>query len=183
MGHYKNYKQKDITNPFPGYSDEGFITPLDFVDVFPPTLGNAAMGNKNIINTDIVYKEGFGSIQIYFAPDSVEGDGELVGEKLAKRFQWKPKVIIVGEGPIVQELAENIMNTRFLLHVRTGECEGDQFVQFGSKCTPCTVVEGSFKSGNLAGGRKQYEFTLETYKKYFYNGVIVPLDDDTEVSI
>ncbi len=183
MTMYKNYRKKDIANQTPGYSNNAWITPTGFIDTYPEVVGAAAMGDKFTMDDSIVYVTDKGSIAVFCAPKSVSGDGEVVGEELAKRFQWKPKIIMVGDGPVFLELITNLLNESFLLHVANGECEGNQKVQFGSKCTPCSVVGGSFKSGTLSDGRKQVEFELEAYNKYFYNGVIVELDEDAEVEL
>lgn len=180
---YKNYRKSNIQNQTPGYSNNAWITPDGFIDTYPDVVGTAAIGDKFTIDDSIVYKTDKASIAVFCAPKSVSGDGDVVGEELAKRFQWKPKIIMVGDGPEFLEIVSNLLNETFLLHVANGECEGGQKVQFGSRCTPCTVVEGSFKSGTLSDGRKQCEFTLEAYNKYFYNGTIVELDDDVEAEI
>ncbi|MEP7375531.1 MAG: hypothetical protein ABI675_19455 [Chitinophagaceae bacterium] len=178
---YKNYREVDILNALPGYANNAWLTPTDFIDTFAETVGTAAIGNKFTIDDSIVYKTNKGSLAIYCAPKSVEGDGEVVGETHAKRFRWTPKIIMVGDGPELLEIVSNILNTTFLLHVTNGECEGTQKLQFGSKCTPCVVDAGSFKSGNLGDGRKQYEFTMEAFNKYFYNGTLTDYDPTLDV--
>lgn len=178
---YKNYKKADILNALPGYANNAWLTPVDFIDTFADVVGSVEIGNKKTIDESHVYMTNKGSIAVYCAPKSVEAPAEMVGEPHAKRFRWLPKIILIGDGPIILEMAENIINETFLLHFANGECEGNQKVQFGSKCTPCVVDAGSFASGTLGDGRKQYEFTAEAFNKYFYNGVITEYDPELDV--
>lgn len=176
---YKNYKSGDVKNAEPGYSSNAFLTPISHLTTIqgPVVSDPAVLGESVTIGTSHVYADGKGSIAIYCPPKTVEGDGEMIGEDLAKNFQWKPKVIIAGDGPELLEMVLNLIKESFLLHVEDAKkCQnGGGFIQFGSKCTPCIVAAGSFKSGTLANGRKQYEFELEAYDKYFYNGTITEL--------
>lgn len=181
MALYKNYRKADILNALPGYANNAWITPTDFINVFAEIVGTVAIGNRYTIDESHEYVTNKGSIACYCAPKSVEGDGEMVGEPHAKRFRWTPKIILVGDGPIILEIAQNIINETFLLHLTNGECEGSQKLQFGSSCTPCIVNAGSFKSGNLGEGRKQFEFEMEAFNKYFYNGTLTDYDPELDV--
>jgi hypothetical protein len=176
MALYKNYKSGDIKNAAPGYSDNAFITPISHLTTIqqPVVSDPEVLGERETIGVSHVYAATKGSISVYCAPKSIEGDGEMVGEPLAQRFQWKPKIVIVGDSPELLGIVKNLLKESFLLHVEDGaKCEnGGGFIQYGSKCTPCTVAAGSFKSGTRADGRKQYEFELEAFDKYFYNGSI-----------
>jgi hypothetical protein len=173
---YKNYKQADIKNAAPGYTNNAFITPMSHLDTIavPVISATPVLGESVTIGTSHTYATGKGSIAVYCAPKSIEAPGEMVGEDLAKRFVWKPKIIIVGDGPELLEMVNNLIQESFLLHIEDGmKCQnGGNFIQFGSKCSPCVVATGTFVSGTLADGRKQYEFEVEAYDKYFYNGGI-----------
>lgn len=173
---YKNYKSGDIKNADPGYSTNAFLTPISyFTDIKSPVVSDPALPGESVtIGVSHVYDLGKGSIAIYCPPKTIEGDGDMVGEDLARSIQWKPKIIIVGDGPQVLEMVLNLLKESFLLHVEDAKkCQnGGGFIQFGSKCTPCIVAAGSFKSGTTGTGRKQYEFELEAFDKYFYNGAI-----------
>lgn len=176
MALYKNYKSGDVKNAEPGYSPNAFLTPMSHLDDVkqPVVSATPVLGEKKTIATSHTYATGKKSIEMYCVPKTIEGDGEMVGETLGKRFRWTPKLIIAGDGPEFLEMMENLLNESFLLHIEDGKkCEnGGGFVQFGSKCTPCTIVEGSFKSGTLGDGRKQFEFSIEAFDKFFYNGAL-----------
>ncbi|OLY92297.1 hypothetical protein SAMN05444008_11563 [Cnuella takakiae] len=173
---YKNYKSGDVKNAAPGYGPNAFLTPVDyFTDLKTPVISpTPVLGEAVTIATSHVYATGKKSIEVYCVPKTVSGDGEMSGEVLGKVFRWTPKIIVAGDGPELLEMMQNLLNGSFILHIEdVKKCEtGSGFVQFGSKCTPCTVVEGSFKSGTQGDGRKQFEFTLEAFDKYFYTGAL-----------
>lgn len=179
---YKNYKQGNQINKQPGYSPNAFLLPIGWLQTEGQPVGNAAAGNRFTIDDNHIVLAGKGAIEVYCPPSTVEGDGEMVGEALAKRFNWKPKIILAGDGPIIQDMVEGLINESFMLFVKDAQCGADQYVQFGCVCNPCTLSTGSFKSGNSGNGRKQYEFEMEAYTRYFYNGVLTILDDGAEIA-
>jgi hypothetical protein len=181
MAFYKNYKSNNIENAKPGYSPNAWLLPISWIQTEGQPVGNAAPGDRFTIDDAHVPITDHGAIAVYCPPKSVEGDGEMVGETLAKRLNWKPKIIIPGDGPVVADMIEGLLNESFILFVKDAECGVSQYIQFGCVCNPCTVAAGSFKSGNAGDGRKQTEFEMEAYTKYWYNGVLTELDDDAEV--
>lgn len=177
---YKNQKSSDIKNAAPGYSPNAFITPLSFLDVIaePVISATPVIGERVTIGTSHTYVAGKGSIAVYCPPNTVEGDGDMVGELLAHRFQWKPKIIIPGDSPELLDMVLSLINESFLLHVQdSANCLNGvhQFIQIGCDCDPCLVDTNSFKSGTTGTGRKQYEFVMSAYCKFFYNGVLTEL--------
>jgi hypothetical protein len=181
---YKNYKEGNIRNTIPGYGILGYIIPTDWIDTFAANDGNAAAGDRVTISANHILLAGKAAIQVYFAKETVSGDGDLVGEPLAKRMQWKPKASIPGDTPELLDMMEGLVNKNFLLFIQDSQAcaDGDlTMIQFGSKCDPCTITGGGFKSGTNGTGRKQHDIEFEAYNKSFFKGVIEVLDDATEI--
>lgn len=181
---YKNYKAGNIKNAIPGYSVLGYIIPVDWIDTFADVVGNAAAGDRVIIDGNHVLLAGKAAIEVYFVKESVSGDGDFTGETLAKRVQWKPKASIPGDTPELLDMLSGLVNKNFLLFIQDSQSCADgstQLIQFGSKCDPCEVTGGGFKSGTNGNGRKQWDIEFDAYSKYFFNGVIQVLDDETEI--
>jgi hypothetical protein len=181
---YKNYKAGNVQNAQPGYTPNAFLLPVDWIDTFADVVGNAAAGDRVTIDDSHVALTGKGAIAVYCAPKTVSGDGDMVGETLAKRFQWKPKVVIPGDTAALLDMNLGLINKSFLLFVEdAANCANGvtQYIQFGCECDPCLVNAGSFKSGTVAEGRKQTEFEMEAYCKFFYNGTLTVLADSDEV--
>jgi hypothetical protein len=174
---YKHRKQADITNADAGYGVNAFVTPVTSLATFAqPVLSSPELpGEAETIGTNHTYVAGKGSIAVYVPPKELEAPGEIVGGALANSLKWSPKLIIVGDGPETLGFVKKLMKDSFLLHIEDSKkCEtGSGYVQFGSKCNPCTIVAGSFVSGKTGDGRKQYELTVEAFDKFFYNGAIV----------
>jgi hypothetical protein len=124
------------------------------------------------------------AIELNFVKETVSGDGDFAGETLAKRIQWKPKASIPGDTPELLDMMNGLVNKRFILFVQDAQACADgvtQLIQFGSQCDPCEISGGGFKSGTNGTGRKQWDVEFEAYSKYFFNGVLQVLDDETEV--
>lgn len=174
---FKNFKEEDVKNAVPGYTMRALITPLSFLDTEALPVGFANLGDRYTIDDSHTYLQGKGSVVVMCAPDSVEADGEMIGEQLAMRGKYTPKFVLQGDGPAVQELAHMIANGKFLLHIENANCEDGkrQMLQFGDGAEPCMVSKGGFKSGKTSSGSKKYEFECEAYDKYFYNGQLQEL--------
>jgi hypothetical protein len=180
---YKNYKKADATHIKPGYGKDAWILPLSWIDTFAEAVGTAAVGNSVTIDDTHLLVTNKGAIKCYVVPKTIEGDGELTGDPLAKNYAWKPKIIFPGDNPQVYEMVKNLANEDFLLFVKDAECGSAQYIQYGCDCDPCQVDTGSFKSGVPGTGRKQHELTMLAYCKFFYNGVLTELDDDVEEAV
>jgi len=178
---YKNYKSNNIKNAQPGYAPNAFLTPISWLDTEADVVGNAAAGDRVTIDSSHVWTTDHGAIQVYCVPGTNEGDADVVGETLAKRYAHKPKLIIAGDSAELLDMALGILNESFILHSKDSECNALGYVQHGCGCDPCIVNTGSFKSGKLSDGRKQYEFELLTYHKYFYNGILTVIDDAADI--
>lgn len=181
---YKNHKAGNVKNAIPGYAVLGYLIPVDWIDTYAENVGNAAAGDRVTIDGNHVLLAGKAAIELYFAKKSVSGDGGFVGEELAKRVQWTPKAIVPGDTPELLDMMQGLINKNFLLFVQDAQACNDgvaQLIQFGSKCDPCTITGGGFKSGTDGEGRKQWELEFEAYSKHFFNGVLQVLDDETEV--
>lgn len=177
---YKNIKKPDITNAEPGYSPNAFLIPVSWIQTHAEPVGTAAVGNSKTIDDSHVLVTNKGAIAVYCVPKTTEGNGELVGESLARKYAWKPKIIIPGDNPVVNETVENLVNETFILLVKDAKCQTTQYIQFGCDCDPCEVETSTFTSGTAGAGRKQYELNMLTYCKFFYNGTITELDDEAE---
>jgi hypothetical protein len=181
---YKNYKAGDRKNTIPGYSVLGYIIPTDWIDTYAANDGNAAAGDRVSISANHILLAGKAAIEVHFVKESVSGDGDFVGETLAKRVQWKPKASIPGDTPELLDMMNGLVNKTFLLFYQDSQACADgsvSLIQFGSKCDPCEVAGGGFKSGTNGAGRKQWDVEFDAYSKYFFNGVIEVLDDATEI--
>ncbi len=177
---YRNFRKADALNIKPGYAANAWVLPISWIDTYADVVGTVDVGNKFTIDESHTLVTNKGFIPVYVVPKTTEGNGELVGEQLAKRWAWRPKIIIPGDDPVKQELIENLSNEDFLLFIKDSECGATQYVQFGCDCDPCQVDTGAFASGTVGEGRKQTELNLLAYCKFFYNGVITELDDEVE---
>src|SRR6185503_9556039 len=115
---YKNYKKADATHIEPGYGREAWILPLSWIDTFGEIVGTAAVGDSVTIDESHVVLTNKGAIKVYVVPKTIEGDGEMVGEQLGKKFAWKPKIIIPGDNPQLYETVKNVINEDFLMFVK-----------------------------------------------------------------
>ncbi|MGN6293767.1 MAG: hypothetical protein ACTHMV_13570 [Chitinophagaceae bacterium] len=183
MAKYKNLRKSDITHAAPGYAANAFIIPLSWIDTFGEPVGDVNVGNSVTIDESHVLLANKGAIAVYCVPKTIEGNGELVGESLAKKYAWRPKIIIPGDNPVVLETVKNLINENFLLLVKDAECQSEGYIQFGCDCDPCEVDTSTFTSGTAGEGRKGYELNLLTYCKFFYNGIIQELDDEAEEAV
>lgn len=182
---YKNYQSADYQNMKPGYSRKAWLIPTKWVDTFGEVVGNAAAGDRKIIDDSHILLAGKGAIAVLCAPKTIEAPAELTGPQLGKSFQWKPKIYIPGDSAVLLDMVDGIINDDFLLFIEDAEnCANgaDGKIQFGCECDPAVVSEGSFSSGVVGGDTtKGFELTLETFCKYFYNGIITELDPGVEV--
>lgn len=174
---YKNLRKADVQNAPPGYSPNAFITPISWLDTIADAVGSAALGNAVTIDESHVWAIEKGAIAIYCVPKTTEGNGEMVGDLLARRYAWKPKILLPGDNPELYDMVLGLINEDFLLHIKDASCGVNQYIQFGCNCDPVNVDTSTFTGGTTGEGRKQYEFNMLAYCKFFYNGVITELDD------
>ena len=177
---YKNYTKANAINVDPGYGKDAWLLPVSWIDTYAEVVGSAAVGDSVTIDDSHTLLTNKGAIKVYVIPKTTEGDGEVIGDQLGKKFAWKPKIIIPGDNAQVYEMVKNIINEDMVLFVKDSQCGTSQFIQFGCDCDPCNVETGTFKSGTSGTGRKQYELTFLAYCKFFYNGVVTELDPDVE---
>lgn len=173
---YKAYTRADVKNEYPGYLNNAWIAPRSaFTLLQEPDPGpTPAQGDTVIIATAHTFPVGEGFVPIYCAPDSVEGNGTLIGPKGSKRTKWQPKIIIPGDSPALLEQVKAMMNDDVIIIFKDATCPGSQLIQFGCDCSPSNVSEGQFTSSNTGAddGRKAWELTFDAYCKYFYDATI-----------
>ncbi|HEU4634344.1 MAG TPA: hypothetical protein VFS22_10180 [Flavisolibacter sp.] len=182
---YKNYKTADYKNTIPGYSVKAWLLPVDWLQTEADVVGNAAAGNRKTIDETHIVMAGKGAIAVFAAPKTIDAPGELSGPQLGKSLLWKPKIYIPGDGPVLLDMIEGLVNKGVLLFIEdAANCKNgvSQYVQFGCGCDPATVEAGAFNSGVVGGDQlKGYELGFESFCKFFYNGVLTELDPEVEI--
>ncbi len=172
-GRYKSIKRADAPLAETGYLKAWVSLKTDITTLQTPVIsGTPVIGEAFTIGTSHVWATGKDPIAVYVDPKSIEGMGESAGEIGSLRTIWKPKFFIKGDGPIVEEVVNNLLNEEVILFVQD-QCTPAKFIQFGCDCLPCEFTKRSFTSGNLDGGKKGNELELKSYCKFFYNGTIV----------
>lgn len=174
-GLYKTQVQDDITIASPGFV-KAWVTPKDdFTTLSEPSLSvPQVIGEEHSIIEDHVWQTGKEAILMYADPDVMEAPGESNGDPGTLTIIYRPKLYILGDGPIVLEIVENVMNGRHIVHMQN-ECDSDpNYLQFGCACDPARVEKVTNITGQkLAGGKVGYEITFRSYCKDFYYGAIV----------
>lgn len=162
------------TNPLaePGYLKAWVSLKSDFTTIQEPVISaTPVIGEAYTIGTDHAFASGKNPIPVYVKTDTVEAPGESVGEVGSMRTQWKPKFFIKGDGPVVEEIINNLMNEELIVFVQD-QCTPARFIQFGCSCLPCEITKRTATSGTLAAGQKGNELEFRSYCKFFYNGTL-----------
>lgn len=170
---YKSLKRADAILREAGYL-EAWVSLKDDFDTFEvPTLSNVpVIGEAYTIAGDHAFKAGKEPIKIYIKKDVLEAAGESIGDKGSLRLKWKPKLFIKGDGPIVLETVNNLLNEEVIVFVRDQESPA-KFIQFGNELLPCETGKAANPTGTLGGGgSKGYEIEFDSYNKFFYNGTL-----------
>lgn len=156
----------------PGYINAWISFPGDFTTMQVPALSTpAVLGEAYTIATDHVWTAGKEPIQLLVKQDSIEVDGESVGDVGGGRKIYKPKLFIKGDGPDVLEITNNLLNDEYILFVQDSPDSGT-FIQFGNADIRCQTEKESEKSGNLLSGGKGTELTARAFNKFFYTGTM-----------
>ena len=171
-GRYKSTKKTDATIQESGWLN-CFYTPLsDFTNIQDPVLSNTpVIGEINTIGTSHVWATGKGALSFWVKQEALDTPGKAVGAKGSKRMKWSVILVMKGDGPVIKEVVENMLNDQGIIHMQNG-CESPQYVQFGCDCSAAEVDDMEFTSGTLEDGEVAYKLTFVTYKKLFYNGSI-----------
>jgi hypothetical protein len=173
-GLYKTQVESDITIKEPGLV-KAWVTPIDdFTTLSIPTVSDPqVIGEEHSIVDDHEWQVGKEAIKMYADPDTMEAPGESNGDPGSLAMVWRPKVYVLGDGPIVLEIVENLMNARTVLLVQNA-CDTDpNYIQFGCACDPVRIEKVTNITGQkLAGGKIGYELTFRSFCKDFYYGAI-----------
>lgn len=172
-GLYKSMVSADAPLKEAGYQKAYLSLLSDFTTLNEPAKdGTPAIGEAYTIGTSHTWAAGKGPIEVLVDNKTLEVTGDTTGASGSLRLAYAPKIFIKGDGPVVLEIINNILNEELVLFVQDG-CGTAQFVQFGCDCSPAEVAKGTFQSGTLKGSNaKGYELTLDALCKYFYNGTI-----------
>ena len=156
----------------PGYINAWISFPGDFATMQVPTLSTpAVLGEAYTIATSHIWTAGNEPIQILVKQDSIESDGESVGDIGGGTVVFKPKMFIKGDGPDVLEITNNLLNDEYLLFVQE-KSDTSTFIQFGNADIRCQTEKESIKSGTLISGGKGTELTVRAFNKFFYKGAM-----------
>lgn len=169
-GRYQSYRSADVQFGEPGYFKAWISLVADFATLQEPVLsGTPVIGEKYTIGDDHVWTTGKEPVPVYVKKNTIEGPGESQGEEYSLRMVYTPKIFVIGDGPIIQEMTNNWLNEELILFLQDG-CNPPSYIQFGCDCLPTTVQKNSLQTGTLKSGSKGFEMTLESYCKYFYSG-------------
>lgn len=171
---YKTMTADDVLLKEPGFV-RAFWTPIDdFSTISEPILSDPqVIGEKYSISTDHEWQVGKEAIELYINPDTLTAPGESNGEVGTLSIVRRPKAYIMGDGPIVQEIVQNMMNARGILLVQKN-CDVDaEYIQYGCDCDPSRIEKVTENQGEkVAGGSVGYEIIFRVFCKYFYFGAV-----------
>ena len=158
----------------PGHSDVALMAPLaDFTVCAEPTAPFANPGDSKRITTAHTFPVGKGFVELRCKPKALEPAADSQGEAGGSVANYKYKVIVKGDSPLIQEWIENVLNEETIWLFNSPECGVDSYVQIGSKCSPALISGYAFRGGSKgAGGFKEHEFIVESTEKYFYSGAV-----------
>lgn len=171
-GRYGTIRRANAPLTEPGYIAAWISFPGDFTALQTPTLSTpAVLGEAYTIGTSHTWTAGKEPIAILVKQDSIEGDGESVGDVGGGRMVYKPKLFIKGDGAQVLEITDNLLNDEYILFVQDSK-DSATYIQYGDASLHCQTEKESFKSGTLLSGGKGTELTVRAFSKYFYTGTI-----------
>lgn len=171
-GKYKSTELADAPFKEPGYINAFICLKKDFTTISKPVVSSpAVIGEAFTIATDHAWTTGKEPFKVLVKQDSIEGDGESVGDVGGGRMMWKPKFFMKGDGPIMQEIQNNLLNEEYIVFCQDGLDTGT-YIQFGCEDLPSETEKQSFKSGNLSGSGKGMEFSIRSFYRAFYKGTL-----------
>lgn len=175
-GRYGSVGLNDVADLEPGYARAWLSILTDFEAIKTPVVGgDPELGDVYTITETHEWLTAKEPIPILIKKDSVEVDGESVGDVGGGRMVYKVKLLVLGDGGAVEEMMDNLLNDRFILFVAQYPWNGT-YIQFGDANLPCECDKESVKSGSLLGGVKGTELVARAFGKYFYGGVIPVID-------
>jgi hypothetical protein len=164
----------------PGHSDVVLISPTsEFTTIAIPTAPFVNPGDSKKITADHTFPTNAGWKKIQCKANSIDPTGDAAGEAGGQVAKYKYKIIIKGDSPHINEFVENLLNEDIIALFNDPVCGVDNYVQLGSACTPANLSGWAFRGGNkTAGGFKEYEFTIESSDKFFYEGTVTMAVED-----
>lgn len=157
----------------PGASDILYIAPIGFLDDIKLPVNDGTPGSTKRITQSHVWLAGKGALQIQCKAKSVEPSADAQGEAGGQVMNHKAKIIIKGDSPEILEFIEQIINEDVIAWIDSPICGTNQLVQLGSACTPAEITGFSMTPSTRSnGGFKQYEFTIQSADKAWYEGTL-----------
>ena len=132
-------------------------------------------GDAYIISESHEWLTGQEPIELLVKKDTLETEGESVGDIGGGRMLWKPKLFLKGDGANAEEILSNLLNEPFIFFVRDLNYNGG-FIQFGCEQLPADVEKKTGKSGTLVSGGKGNELIVRSFCRFFYQGIIPVLN-------
>lgn len=173
-GRYKSIVRADATVLEVGYLKAWVSLLTDFTSLEAPilTTPTPVIGEAYTIGTSHTWTAGKEPLGFWVKKESLETPGESQGDPGFLTMMYKPKFMIKGDGPIIEEVVQNLKGEDLILFYQN-LCDTEaKIIQFGCDCTPCEIEKVTALSGNLAGGSRGFEITFRAYCKFFYNGTI-----------
>lgn len=181
-GRYGSIELNEELDIEPGYVKAWLSMMPDFLDIKSPVVGDdPLLGDAYTIGESHEWVTAKEPMPILLKQDSIEADGESVGDIGGERMVYKVKLFVLGDGASAEEVMDNLLNDRFILFVAQYPWNGT-YVQFGCGDLPCEIDKESMKSGNLSSGVKGTELIARGFYKYYYKGII-PVEDSLYTSL
>jgi hypothetical protein len=168
----------------PGHSDVMRLCPASWITTWASTLNDGTPGSKKRIPGNHTFAAGKNPLEVIMKPKSVEPTGDAQGEVGGQVQNYKYKCIIKGDSATIQEFVEDILNEDLVAWFNDPTCGVDAFTQVGGECTPAQISGWAFRGGSKGnGGFKEYEFTIESADKFFYEGALADyVDPDLQLA-
>lgn len=166
----------------PGHSDILYLQRTSAFTAIAGALADGTPGATKRVTTDHTFPVNEGFLKIHCKAKSIDPTGDAQGEAGGQVPNYKYKVIIKGDSPTILEFVENILNEDLIAIFNGPVCGVDDFVQVGNECSPAQISGFAFRAGSRGnGGFKEYEFTIESSEKMFYEGTITEHVDASNI--
>jgi hypothetical protein len=150
-----------------------------FTTIAKPVAPFTTPGASKTITASHTFPTNAGFMLVQAKAKSIDGTADAAGEAGGQVINYKYKVIVKGDSAQINEWFENAANEDGIWIFNDPVCGVDRYVQIGSSCTPAVLSGLAYRSGSKgAGGFKEYEFTVESSDKFFYEGDITMAVED-----
>jgi hypothetical protein len=157
----------------PGHSDVLYVCPIANFTAIAGAVNDGTPGSTKLISATHTHPANKGFIKVQCKAKSIDPTADAQGEAGGQVPNFKYKVIIKGDSPEILEFVEQILNEDLIAIFNGPVCGVDNFTQLGSECSPAQISGFAFRGGSRSnGGFKEYEFTIESSEKFFYEGTI-----------